>query len=48
MNDKLLHLPNQGLEDLERFLLVFFFNEHINIAFCFYMYGSLQVLSCNP
>ena len=47
MNEKILYLPNQGLEGQERFLLVFF-NVHINIAFCFYIYGSLQVLSCSP
>ena len=26
----------------------FFFYVHINVAFCFYIYGSLQVLNCDP
>ena len=47
MKDKFLHLPNEGLEVLQSFLLVFFY-VYINIAFCFYIYGSLQVLNCDP
>ena len=47
MKDKLLHLPNEGLEGLESFLLVFLY-VHKNVAFCFYIYGSLQVLRCDP
>ena len=46
MKDKLLRLPNEGLEGLEGILLVFYV--HINMAFCFYIYGSLSVLSCYP
>ena len=46
MKDKLLHLPNEGLEGLESFLLVFYV--HINMTFCFYIYGSLQLLICHP
>ena len=30
MKDKLLPLPNEGLEGLERFLLVFFMDIHIH------------------
>ena len=47
MKDILLHLPNKGLKGLESFLLVFLCT-YINMAFCFYIYGSLQVLSCDP
>ena len=47
MKDKLLHLCNEGLEGLESFLLVFSY-VYINTTFCFYIYGSLQVLSCDP
>ena len=45
MKDKPLHLPNEEFEGLESFLLVFYV--HINMAFCFYTNGSLQVLSCD-
>ena len=43
MKDILSHLPNDGLEGPESFVLVFFY-----MAFCFYIYGSLQVVSCDP
>ena len=46
MKDTLFHLPNEGLEGLESFLLVFYVD--INTALCFYIYDSLQVLSCDP
>ena len=46
MKDQLFHLPNEGLEGLKNFLL--FFYVHTNMAFCFYIYGSLQVVSCDP
>ena len=47
MKDILFHLLNEGLEVLESFALVFFY-AHINAAFCFYIYGRLQVVSCDP
>ena len=43
----LFHLPNEGLEGLESFVLVFFYAD-INMVFCFYIYGSLQVVSSDP
>ena len=46
MKDIYFHLPNEGLEDLECFALVFFY-AHINMAFCFYIYVPLQVVSCD-
>ena len=46
MKDILSHLPNDGLEDLESSVL--FFHVHINTAFCFYIYGSSQVVNCDP
>ena len=45
MKDIRFHLPNKGLEDLESFAL--FFYTHINMAFCFYVYGPLQLVSCD-
>ena len=45
MKDTLFHVPNEELEGLESFVLVFY--GHINTVFCFYIYGSLQVVSCN-
>ena len=48
MKDTLFHLPTEGLEDLESFLLFFSFYVHRNMALCFYTCGSLQVLSCDP
>ena len=45
MKDVHFHLPNEGLEGLESFALVFY--AHINTAFCFYKYGPLQVVSCD-
>ena len=43
----IFHLHNERLEGLESFVLVLF-NAHINIAFCFDIHGSLQVVSCDP
>ena len=37
------HLPNEGVEGLENFALIF----SMHMDFCFYIYGSLQVESCN-
>ena len=45
MKDIYFHLPNEGLEGLESFALVFFY-AHINMAF-FYIYVPLQVVSCD-
>ena len=45
MKDILFHLPNEGLEGVGSFILGFSY-AHINTAFCFYMYDSLQVVSC--
>ena len=44
MKDMHFYLPKEGLEILESFVLVFFY-AHINTAFCFYIYGPLQVVS---
>ena len=37
------HLPNEGVKGLESFALVF----SMHMDFGFYIYGSLQVESCN-
>ena len=39
------HSHNRGLEGLESFVLNLY--AHINTAFCFYIYGTLQVDSCD-
>ena len=43
MKDIHFNLPDEGLEGLENFALVFFY-AHKNTAFCFYIYGPLQVV----
>ena len=30
------------------FVLVLFFHGHVNTAFCFYIHGPLQVITCDP
>ena len=47
MKDMHFHLPNEGLEGVEGFALVFFY-AHINTAFCFLHIWSIasgQLLS---
>ena len=46
MKDILFHLPNEGLEDLESFALFFLCTYKQPV--CFYIYGLLQVVSCDP
>ena len=46
MKDMHFYLTKEGLESLESFVLVFFY-AHINTAFSFYIYGPLQVVSCD-
>ena len=45
MKDIHFHLSNEGLEELKSFVLVFY--AHISMAICFYIYGPLQVVSCD-
>ena len=47
MEDILFDLPNAGLESLESFAVLFFY-EHINLTALFYTYRPLQVVSCDP
>ena len=42
------HLPNEGLQDLESFMLICFFYAHINTSFSFYILDPLQVVSWDP
>ena len=46
MKDILFHLLNEELEGLENVVLLFYV--HIDMAFCFYIYGPLLVVICDP